>query len=126
MFRLKLLGGAVIEGPAGPLTGRVAQRRRIALLACIAASRGRPVSRDKLMALLWPDATPERARHLLSDSIYLVRKELGETAVVATASDLRLDDEVVSSDVRPGGARGTTGSGGVRVRRSLSGRLPHR
>lgn len=99
MFRLKLLGGAVIEGPAGPLTGRVAQRRRIALLASIAASRGRPVSRDKLMALLWPDATSERARHLLSDSIYLVRKELGESAVVATAGDVRLDDEVVSSDV---------------------------
>jgi DNA-binding SARP family transcriptional activator len=99
MFRLKLLGGAVIEGPAGPLTGRVAQRRRIALLASIAASRGRPVSRDKLMALLWPDATSERARHLLSDSIYLVRKELGESAVVATAGDVRLDDEAVSSDV---------------------------
>lgn len=99
MFRLKLLGGAVIEGPGGPLAGRVAQRRRIALLACIAASRGRPVSRDKLMALLWPDASPERARHLLSDSIYLVRKELGESAVVTTAADARLDDEVVSSDV---------------------------
>ena len=99
MFRLKLLGGAAIEGPAGPLTGRVAQRRRIALLALIAASRKRPVSRDKLMALLWPEASPERARHLLSDSIYLVRKELGESAIVATAGDVRLDDEVVSSDV---------------------------
>ncbi len=99
MFRLKLLGGALIEGPAGPLSGRVAQRRRIALLACVAASRGRPVSRDKLMALLWPDASPERARHLLSDSIYLIRKELGESAVVTAGADIRLDNELVSSDV---------------------------
>src|SRR5688572_9299277 len=99
MFRLKLLGGAVIEGPAGPVPGRVAQRRRIALLASIAAPRGRPVSRDKLMALLWPDASPDRARHLLSDSIYLVRKQLGESAIVTTAGDVTLDDEVVSSDV---------------------------
>jgi DNA-binding SARP family transcriptional activator len=99
MFRLKLLGGALIEGPAGPMTGRIAQRRRMALLACVSASRARPVSRDKLMALLWPDADSERARHLLSDSIYLIRKELGEGAVVTAGADLRLDHGLVSSDV---------------------------
>jgi DNA-binding SARP family transcriptional activator/tetratricopeptide (TPR) repeat protein len=99
MFRLKLLGGALIEGPAGPMSGRVAQRRRLALLACVAASRGRPISRDKLMALLWPEADPDRARHLLSDSIYLIRKELGDAAVVTAGADLRLDQSVISSDV---------------------------
>jgi DNA-binding SARP family transcriptional activator len=99
MFRLKLLGGAVIEGRDGPLGGRIAQRRRMALLACVAASRGRPVSRDKLMALLWPDAPAERARHLLSDSIYLIRRELGESAIVTSGADVRLDNDLVSSDV---------------------------
>jgi DNA-binding SARP family transcriptional activator len=99
MFRLKLLGGALIEGPAGLLSGRSTQRRRVALLACLAAANGRPVSRDKLMALLWPDADSEHARHLLSDSIYLIRKELGEAALVSAGQDIRLDDSRVSSDV---------------------------
>jgi DNA-binding SARP family transcriptional activator len=99
MFKLKLLGGALIEGPAGPMSGRIAQPRRMALLACVGASRGRPVSRDKLMALLWPDADSERARHLLSDSVYLIRKELGDAAVVTAGADLRLDHSLVSSDV---------------------------
>lgn len=99
MFRLKLLGGALIEGPTGPMSGRIAQRRRLALLACVAASRGRPVSRDKLMALLWPEADPERARHLLSDSVYLIRKELGDAAVATAGADVRLDHRLVSSDV---------------------------
>ena len=99
MFTLKLLGGVVIEGAAGPLSGRITQRRRIALLACLAVARGRPVSRDKLLALLWPETDSERARHLLSDSVYLVRKELGEAAVLSLGDDLKLDPALVTSDV---------------------------
>jgi DNA-binding SARP family transcriptional activator len=99
MYRLRLFGNALIEGPAGVLGGRVAQRRRIALLACLAAGRGRPVSRDKLTALLWPEAEPERARHYLSDSVYLIRRELGESAIASTGGDLRLDSDIVSCDV---------------------------
>ena len=99
MVTLKLFGGAVIEGPAGPLSGRITQRRRLALLACLAASRGRPVSRDKLMALFWPDAGGERARHLLSDSVYLIRRELGESAIATAGNDLRLDPAAVACDV---------------------------
>src|SRR5690606_12230341 len=33
MFSLKLLGGASIEGPDGPVTGSAVQRRRLGLLA---------------------------------------------------------------------------------------------
>jgi DNA-binding SARP family transcriptional activator len=99
MFRLKLLGGALIEGPAGVLSGRITQRRRIALLAPLAVARGRPVSRDKLLALLWPDTDSEHARRLLSDSVYLIRKELGDLALVTAGNDLRLDPTRVSSDV---------------------------
>jgi DNA-binding SARP family transcriptional activator/tetratricopeptide (TPR) repeat protein len=99
MFRLKLFGGAVIEGPAGMLGGRVAQRRRIALLASLAAGRGRPISRDKLLAVFWPEAEPERARHYLSDSVYVIRRELGDAAIVSAGADLRLDASIVSCDV---------------------------
>jgi DNA-binding SARP family transcriptional activator len=99
MFRLKLFGGAVIEGPAGILRGRLVQRRRLALLACLAVAHGRSVSRDKLMALLWPETELERARHHLSDSLYLIRKELGEASVVSAGVDLTLAESIVSSDI---------------------------
>lgn len=48
MFSFKLFGGASIEGADGPLTGRVAQRRRLGLLALLATSPETGVSRDKL------------------------------------------------------------------------------
>jgi DNA-binding SARP family transcriptional activator len=99
LFTLKLLGGAVIEGATGPLTGRIAQRRRMAVLAYLAIARGRPVSRERLLALLWPETDPGRARHLLSDSVYIIRKELGEAAVVTVGDDLKLDPAFLTSDV---------------------------
>ena len=55
LFSLKLFGGASLEGPVGALTGRAAQRHRLALLALLAASGGGAgVTRDKLIAYLWP------------------------------------------------------------------------
>jgi len=99
MFSLKLLGGVTVEGPAGPLVGRVAQRRRLALLAVLAAGRHRPVSRDHLLALFWPESDSERARHNLAESLYQIRKELGEDAILSIGEDVALNSEVVRSDV---------------------------
>jgi len=99
VFTLSLLGGASLEGPEGPLTGRVVQRRRLAVLIVLALAHRRGVSRDKLVANLWPDSEPDRARHLLSDSLYVLRKNLGDDAVTATGDELRLNAEVVRTDV---------------------------
>ncbi|HJU68416.1 MAG TPA: BTAD domain-containing putative transcriptional regulator [Gemmatimonadaceae bacterium] len=99
MFSLKLLGGASIQTPAGPLAGRAAQRRRVALLAMLAAARGRGVSRDKLIAYLWPEQDAEHGRALLSDSIYRVNQALGAEAIISAGDDLRLSIDVLPSDV---------------------------
>lgn len=99
MFTLRLLGTASIEGPDGPVAGRAAQGRRLALLALLALGRGRALTRDKLVALLWPDATPERARPQLSDALYILRGALGEEAVRSVGDDLSLNPAVVTSDV---------------------------
>lgn len=96
---LRLLGGASIEGPAGPITGRAAQRRRVALLATLALTPDRPVSRDRLIALLWPESDTDRARHLLADSLYVLRSGLGEDAVLAAGDDVRLNPARIDSDV---------------------------
>jgi DNA-binding SARP family transcriptional activator len=60
MLSFRVLGELSLSGPEGPVTGRASQRRRLALLAVLAVARGRPVTRDKLVALLWPDADSER------------------------------------------------------------------
>jgi adenylate cyclase len=99
MFALKLLGGASIRADEGVLGGRSAQRRRIALLAMLALARSEPLSRDKIIALLWPEKDTEQARRLLSESLYVIRKSLGEDAVIAAGDDLRLNPEVVTSDL---------------------------
>ena len=98
MFSLKLFGGASIEGPEGPLTGRAAQRHRLALLALLAATP-RGMTRDKLVAYLWPEKKADRARHSLSDSIYRINRALDGDAVTAVGDELRLDSEVLPSDV---------------------------
>jgi TolB-like protein/DNA-binding SARP family transcriptional activator/Flp pilus assembly protein TadD len=100
MFTLRLLGGAAIESPVGPVTGRVAQRQRLALLALLGASRVGDLGREKLIAHLWPESDTEQGRHLLSNSIYVVRQALGDDAIIGAGDALRLNPERVRCDVR--------------------------
>jgi DNA-binding SARP family transcriptional activator len=96
--RLRLFGGVSLEGEHGPIAGRGAQRRRLALLAILATVR-RGISRDKLIGYLWEEADTERARRVLSEAIYVIRKSLGEDAIIASGDEVRLNPQVVSSDV---------------------------
>jgi TolB-like protein/DNA-binding SARP family transcriptional activator/cytochrome c-type biogenesis protein CcmH/NrfG len=96
---IRLLGTALIEAPEAPLNGRAAQGRRLALLARLALARGRALSRDKLIAELWPEARPERARPLLSDTLYILRSAMGEEVVRPMGDLLVLNTEVVTCDV---------------------------
>ena len=97
--RLKLFGGAVLATEEGPISGRAAQRHRIALLALLCTTRRLHRSRDQLVAFLWPEADADRGRKLLSDSIYRINQALGGDAIVASGEDLRLNRAQVGSDV---------------------------
>ena len=99
LSRLKLFGGAVLDAASGPITGRAAQRHRVALLALLATTKRLHHSRDQLMTLLWPNADAERGRKLLSDSIYRINQALGGDAVTGTAEDIRLNRSRLSTDV---------------------------
>ncbi|HEX7981161.1 MAG TPA: BTAD domain-containing putative transcriptional regulator, partial [Gemmatimonadaceae bacterium] len=96
---LKLLGGMALQDSDRPLTGRIAQRRRLAFLAILGVARS-PVSRDRLVAILWPELDAEGARHRLSDSVYVARRALGESAIETPGDDVWLDDAQVEVDVR--------------------------
>lgn len=90
----------MIIGPDGaPLSGAAAQRHRMALLALLALVGDRGHSREKLMSYLWPDRDAERARLLLNQAVYSLRKALGDDALLSVADDLRLNPDRVDVDV---------------------------
>jgi DNA-binding SARP family transcriptional activator len=53
-----------------------------------------------LCSFLWPDSDVERARGSLKQSLYTVRRDLGAADIVIGSTDLRLNPEIISSDVR--------------------------
>lgn len=99
MIALRLFGGAFLERDSGVVTGPVAQRHRLALLALLACSPTRSRPRDTLMALLWPDRDSEHARKLLNQAVYVVRRVLGEEVLLSVGPELRLDTDRLRCDV---------------------------
>ena len=98
-FLLRLLGGPSLASDNGELvTGPAAQRHRVALLALVALAPGGSISRDKLIWYLWPESDTEHARQLLNQSVYRLRKAMGEGAVITTGDEVRLNPEVIRVD----------------------------
>ncbi len=99
MFTLRLLGSASLDGPDGPVSGRAALRQRIALLSLLAVEHPRALSRDRLLASLWSENGTDEARHLLRDSLYILRSALGEDSVQSNGDDLRLNPSRLTCDL---------------------------
>ena len=99
-YRLRTFGPPALVGAEDDtfLGQHGHHRRRLALLAVLAASGERGRSRDQLLLLFWPDATQARARHSLGQLLYALRSSLGDS-VFEGASPVRLNSQVMSSDV---------------------------
>lgn len=97
MLSLKLFGGASLERAGTPAGGRAARGHRLALLALLAS--GRTLTRDRVLALLWPESDTDRGRRFLSDTLYILRTALGEEVVLAPGDELRLNPAVLTTDV---------------------------
>jgi|SRR5688572_21198659 len=98
-LRLLTFGGLTLTRARVPLTGPASQRTRLALLAFLAASNDRGVSRDKVMGYLWPDSDTEHARGALKQSVYVLRSELGADDLIVGTTDLHLNREIIAADV---------------------------
>lgn len=97
-FCIKALGSPLIEVNDGAGGGLAVQRRTLALLVLIAAAE-RGISRDKLIGLLWPDTTDERARHAFAQTLYRLRQQFGADAVDGTEI-LRIRPGIFEYDVQ--------------------------
>ncbi|MGH7717955.1 MAG: AfsR/SARP family transcriptional regulator, partial [Gemmatimonadaceae bacterium] len=98
-LRLRTFGAVYLERDRTPLGGAHTQRRRLALLAYLAAADRTPVTRDKLIALLWPESDEGSGRHALSQLVYAIRRDLGAEAISAEKETVALNHEVIASDV---------------------------
>lgn len=99
MLRLTTLGAVTLALEDGIVSGTMTQRRRLALLALLAVARERGLSRDKIMAYLWPESDATRARHALNQQLYAQRKLLEGREIFLGRKTLRLNPAVIESDV---------------------------
>lgn len=79
VLEIAVLGPLIVKGDAGQINGL--SRKARALLGYFAVERDRPVFREHLAALLWPDQASEQARHSLRNSLFELRRALGPSAV---------------------------------------------
>lgn len=99
MITVQLLGGASLRAGEVPLAGPPAQRHRIALLSLIIAAWPQPLSRDRAMALLWPERDLVKARRLLNLAVHVLRSALGEDAILSTNDGLLLNPTALNCDL---------------------------
>jgi DNA-binding SARP family transcriptional activator/Tfp pilus assembly protein PilF len=97
VFRLRTFGGLWLERHHQRVGG--ASPRWLGLLAAIVAAGERGISRDRLLLLLWPDSTEAKARHALSQSLYSLRRELGDDLIRSEAAELLVDPAQLGSDL---------------------------
>ncbi|MCX5762043.1 MAG: BTAD domain-containing putative transcriptional regulator [Gemmatimonadetes bacterium] len=99
MVRLRVLGGFALESSAGVPVGPLSQRRAEAVLTILAVAGDLGCTRDRLVALLWPESDGVHAHHNLRDALHAIRHSLGADVIVGTGATIRLSP-VVDSDVR--------------------------
>lgn len=96
---LHLFGGAALMSADGVLVaGAAAQPRRVAVLAVLADAWPAPVTRDRLVGLIWPDQDEQGARRLLTQALYALKRELGEFTR-ASGRDVVLNPDVLQVDL---------------------------
>src|SRR5512147_2733191 len=74
------LGGARLVSPALTTSerGLLEVGKPLALIAFVCASPGRQARRDLLLDLLWADLEPDAAKHALRQTLWYIKKRVGD------------------------------------------------
>jgi TolB-like protein len=99
MLQLQVLGSPTVTAQGDVCGGAAAQRKAIALLALLAVAGRRGLSRDRIVATLWPETSADRANHRLTQLIYSLRRDLGSAELFLGLADLRLNPDVLATDL---------------------------
>ena len=99
MIRLRVLGGFSLlldrTGPPAPgLRPRV-----LALLTLLVGHRSEGISRDKLLAYLWPDSDSVHARNSLKQALFSLRHALDCRLLISGSDFLRLESSAADVDL---------------------------
>ncbi|HWO87649.1 MAG TPA: BTAD domain-containing putative transcriptional regulator, partial [Gemmatimonadales bacterium] len=98
-YSYRCLGPARLEGPGGrPLSLKT--RKVAALLYLLARQPGKAVAREEITELFWPGYAEAESRHSLAQTVSLINKELGGTALETyRAGGVTLREGLVTLDV---------------------------
>ena len=91
-IRLQTLGDVRVFVDGQELKELYGQRLRCAFLVVLAVQR--EISREALATLLWPERTDEKARGALKQTLYELRRTLGEDLVDSQNDRLRINSAV--------------------------------
>lgn len=100
MLELKTFGGLCLKDDGASLSGAATHRKTLALLALLATADKNGLSRDRLIAFLWPESDDGHGRSLLKQSCYALRRDLHQPDLFLGTTGLRLNPLVLSSDVQ--------------------------
>jgi ATP/maltotriose-dependent transcriptional regulator MalT/DNA-binding SARP family transcriptional activator len=98
---IQTLGGFRVLRDGEPLPPAAWQSRKARdLVKILIARRGRPITREALGNLLWPDEEPEKVANRLAVALSTARSVLrAGTGIVAEGDAIRMDPDVLPVDV---------------------------
>ena len=100
MIDLQLLGGLDVNRPDLSPNARARRRHPLVLLALVASAAPQAVSRDRIMAFLWPESDASRASNSLRQALHSLRRDLGDDVFLPeTPGGIQLDPQVVRVDL---------------------------
>lgn len=97
IIRISTLGRLTVRVDGAELPSFAQQRRRCALLVYLAMERS--VQRDHIAALFWPNRSATRAKRLLSQMLYELKRTLGEAWFEVEGDRIVVDAAVDVHDV---------------------------
>ncbi|MBM3271276.1 MAG: winged helix-turn-helix domain-containing protein, partial [Candidatus Sericytochromatia bacterium] len=75
------------------------RRRSLTVLKILLARYGKPVHREELMEMLWPEQHPEESRKLLNSAIHYLRRSLAPAGEAGREAFILRDGESYAFDV---------------------------
>jgi DNA-binding SARP family transcriptional activator/Tfp pilus assembly protein PilF/TolB-like protein len=99
MSQLLTLGRVRLIAAEGADKAAATQPKRMALLAYLAlSSTGGSCRRDALLALFWPELGAEEGRRALRQSLYYLRRVLGQDVFLTEGDEVRIRDGALGCD----------------------------